>query len=319
MKTYKPLFIYRDATLQWETEGDRLTQNKILDLISKQIFKPLEERIIDKIYEFKYITNAHLETLLSNSPSYESTNFKSFLSKLVKKGFLNRFYITWTEEVTHKDQPMKINRRTPNFYVLSKSAARYCIKKNRYEISVEDYLDSVQIQDVFEKATTNQALVNYVAKVDISTQYVVNKDIYVKTLDTTIHIDGAVTLKPKDQTNKDFTIPFLFIPVRRSPNWQEGLTDRVSLLKYYFMLGKEGKEKCIFDSPPPFVLICEDDLHMKETFEALYQIEEVRDYLFFFTTDHKQMSESLSDTLSTLRYNDQQKVEILQHHTQLLE
>ena len=89
----------------------------------------------------------------------------------------------------------------------------------------------------------------------------------------------------------------VFEAVRREEDWEKKLVDRMKLLKDFyenFVQFDSG-----YETKPQLVLLCEDDKHTIETFKVIVSNNlEINNMRIYFTTDLKQNSSTLTNTLT---------------------
>ena len=112
---------------------------------------------------------------------------------------------------------------------------------------------------------------------------------------------GSVKLS---KNNKSIT--FLFEVIRREPDWQKKLADKMAMYKEFyenFVQGDSG-----FSNLPQLILVCEDDKHTAESFKEIVKNKlEIPQIKLYFTTDLRQNSESLENTLIEFRIDEETK------------
>ena len=107
-------------------------------------------------------------------------------------------------------------------------------------------------------------------------------------------------------TKNSKSITFLFEVIRREPEWQKKLIDKMEMYKEFyenFVQGDSG-----FSAMPQLILVCEDDKHTAETFKEIVKNKlEIPQIKLYFTTDLRQNSETLENTLIEFRLDETTK------------
>ena len=144
----------------------------------------------------------------------------------------------------------------------------------------------------------NQILIAYLKKVGSFDSYVVKPALTAKTLGKVFKATGGCV----KLTKSGKSIDFLFEVVRRENDWQKKLIDKMKFYKDFydnFVQMDSG-----FKSVPQLIIVCEDEKHMAETFkEIVVNQVELDKIKLYYTTDLRQNSESLMDSLTEFKLN----------------
>ena len=147
-----------------------------------------------------------------------------------------------------------------------------------------------------------ETLIAYLRKVKAFDSYVVKPALNAKVSGKIFKSTGGSVKLTKN--NKSIT--FLFEVIRREPDWQKKLVDKMSMYKEFyenFVQGDSG-----FAGVPQLILICEDDKHTAETFKEIVKNKiEIPKIKLYFTTDLRQNSESLENTLIEFKIDEETK------------
>ena len=145
----------------------------------------------------------------------------------------------------------------------------------------------------------NQTLIAYLRKVKAFDSYTVKPALTAKVAGKIFKATGGGVKLTKGGK----AIQFVFEVVRREPDWEKKLVDKMRLYKDFyenFVQGDSG-----FSSMPQLILICEDEKHMKETFkEIITKQVEIPQIKLYFTTDLRQNKETLESTLVEFKLVD---------------
>ena len=148
----------------------------------------------------------------------------------------------------------------------------------------------------------NQTLIAYLRKVKAFDSYVVKPALNAKLSGKIFKATGGSVKLTKN--NKSIT--FLFEAVRREQEWQKKLIDKMSMYKEFyenFVPGDSG-----FSALPQLIFICEDDKHTVETFKEIVKNKlEIPQIKLYFTTDLRQNSETLENTLIEFKLDEATK------------
>ena len=98
-------------------------------------------------------------------------------------------------------------------------------------------------------------------------------------------------------------LSLVFEAVRREDDWENKFVDRMRLYKDFlenFVPFDSG-----YEARPQLILVCEDEKHMVETFKEIVKNSlEMAGIKVYFTTDLKQNSESLNQSLTEFVKNE---------------
>ena len=104
-------------------------------------------------------------------------------------------------------------------------------------------------------------------------------------------------------TKSKKSIEFLFEVIRREKDWEKKFVEKMKFYKDFydnFVPGDSG-----FDTIPQLILVCEDDKHMAETFKQMVLNDiSFKKINIYYTTDLKQISESLEKSLTEFKLNE---------------
>jgi hypothetical protein len=148
----------------------------------------------------------------------------------------------------------------------------------------------------------NQTIIAYLRKVKAFDSYIVkhaiNNKISGKTFKAT---GGSIKL-----TKNNKSIEFLFEIVRRETDWERKLEERIRQYKEFYENYVPGDSG--FSSMPQLIIVCEDDKHMALCFkEIVTKGLDIPQIKLLFTTDLRQNSDTLKDTLIEFVLNEETK------------
>ena len=91
--------------------------------------------------------------------------------------------------------------------------------------------------------------------------------------------------------------------IRREEDWEKKLIEKMKLYKDFyenFVPGDSG-----FASIPQLIIVCEDEQHIAEVFKQIVMNQlEIEKINLYFTTDLKQNSDTLENTLVTIKLDE---------------
>lgn len=119
-------------------------------------------------------------------------------------------------------------------------------------------------------------------------------------------------------TKGEKSIQFLFEVIRREDDWQNKLTDKIRMYKDFYENFVPGD--CGYTALPQLIIVCEDEKHIAEAFKHIVinklEIDKIN---LYFTTDLKQNSDTLEDTLISIKLDpDTQKYQMVTEKIKLL-
>ena len=145
----------------------------------------------------------------------------------------------------------------------------------------------------------NQTIIAYLRKVKAFDSYVVKPSLTDKVSGKTFKATGGSVKLTKN--NKSIT--FLFEVIRREPDWQKKLIDKLTMYKNFyenFVPGDSG-----YSSMPQLIFVCEDDKHTAETYMQILKNKlEIPQIKMYFTTDLRQNNETLENTLIEFKLDE---------------
>ena len=183
----------------------------------------------------------------------------------------------------------------------------YCLEKmGKYLLNSKEIDCKWQPSDntkpvpmIKKRLAGNQTLIAYLRKVKAFDSYIVKPAITAKVSGKLFKASGgAVKL-----TKNGKSIQFVFEVIRREPDWEKKLVERMRLYKEFYENYVPGDSG--FAAMPQLILICEDEKHMAETFKEIVTNKlEILQIKLYFTTDLRQNKETLEDTLVDFKLVD---------------
>lgn len=304
-------FKFHESQIKCLNDKASISYKEIIKLENSNIINGEYRYIIDFLYQYRYLTSHMINALIQSNNIYKSKfsdiNIKNLLSLLVKNGIILRKYIYWENVIKNSDEDKTIIKGTPNIYSLSKGGLAYLVKSNKLKISIDEYMINEPIEEVLKILAVNQLLVNYKAKVsylkDIKRDYAIkiNKS-------ETVTLYGLLDINYKD---KDINV--IVEPVRRNEFWEERLNTRLMTLNNLVLEYENNRQ--LLNSYPIIILLCEDDLHMKQVYHSISN--KYPSLYMLFTTDVRQMQDNLSNSLISIKMNNS-KFSFFEHKAEFL-
>ncbi len=283
-------FAIREGEIKtFDGKDGYVSMNQIVHKINIGHINEIHFAILDLVNEFEFITSRQLFQMLEikgiDPKSQDKLNNK--LEQLVKSKILTRYYFTSEE-----------GKGIYRIYCMEKMG-KYLLNSKEVECKWQPSDNTKPVAMIKKRLAGNQTLIAYLRKVKAFDSYTVKPALTAKVAGKIFKATGGgVKL-----TKSGKTIQFVFEVVRREPDWEKKLVDKMRLYKDFyenFVQGDSG-----FSSMPQLILICEDEKHMKETFkEIITKQVEIPQIKLYFTTDLRQNKETLESTLVEFKLVD---------------
>ena len=286
-------FAIRDGEIKkFDGKDGYVSMNQIVHKIDIGHITDIHFSILEIVNEFEFITSRQIYQLLEwkgiDPKSQDKLNNK--LDQLVKSKILTRYYFT-------SDEGKGIYR----IYCLEKMG-KYLLNSKEIECKWQPSDNTKTVAMIKKRLAGNQTIIAYLRKVKAFDSYAVKPAITAKISGKTFKATGGRVKLTKNKKS----IEFLFEVIRRETDWERKLTDRMKQYKEFyenFVAGDSG-----FLSMPQLILVCEDDKHMALCFKEIVTNRlEIPQIKLLFTTDLRQNSESLKDTLIEFVLNPETK------------
>lgn len=283
-------FAIREGEIKtFDGKDGYVSMNQIVHKINIGHINEIHFAILDLVNEFEFITSRQLFQMLEikgiDPKSQDKLNNK--LEQLVKSKILTRYYFTSEE-----------GKGIYRIYCMEKMG-KYLLNSKEVECKWQPSDNTKPVAMIKKRLAGNQTLIAYLRKVKAFDSYVVKPALTAKVAGKIFKATGGGVKLTKNGK----TIQFVFEVVRREPDWQKKLVDKMRLYKDFyenFVQGDSG-----FSSMPQLILICEDEMHMKETFkEIITKQVEIPQIKLYFTTDLRQNKETLESTLVEFKLVD---------------
>ena len=286
-------FAIREGEIKtFDGKDGYVSMNQIIHKINIGHITDIHFAILELVNQFEFITSRQLYQLLElkgiDPKSQDKLNNK--LEQLIKSKILTRYYFTAEE-----------GKGIYRIYCLEKMG-KYLLNSKEIECKWQPTDNVKPVAMIKKRLAGNQTLIAYLRKVRALENYEVKPSITAKTLGKTFKATGGSVKLTKN--NKSIT--FLFEVVRREEDWQKKLVDKMRMYKDFyenFVPGDSG-----FSVMPQLILVCEDDKHTAESFKEIVKNRvEISQIKLYFTTDLRQNSETLENTLIEFKIDETTK------------
>lgn len=283
-------FAIREGEIKtFDGKDGYVSMNQIIHKINIGHITDIHFAILELVNQFEFITSRQLYQLLElkgiDPKSQDKLNNK--LDQLIKSKILTRYYFTAEE-----------GKGIYRIYCLEKMG-KYILNSKEIECKWQPTDNVKPVAMIKKRLAGNQTLIAYLRKVKALENYTVKPSITAKSLGKTFKATGGSVKLTKN--NKSIT--FLFEVIRREEDWQKKLVDKMSMYKDFyenFIPGDSG-----FSSMPQLILVCEDDKHTAEVFKEIIKNRvEIPQIKLYFTTDLRQNSETLENTLIEFKIDE---------------
>ena len=269
-----------------------VSMNQIVRKINLGQITDIHFAILELVNEFEFMTSRQIYQLLElrgiDPKSQDKLNNK--LDQLVKSKILTRYYFISEE-----------GQGTYRIYCLEKMG-QYLLQSKEIECRWQQSDNTKTVPMIKKRLAGNQVLIAYMRKVKAFDSYVAKPIIKNKISGKTYKASGGCVKISKN----DKSIQFIFEVIRREDGWEKKLQDRMKIYKNFYENFKPGDSN--FKFLPQLILVCEDDKHIVEVFtEIVKNGLEIPHIKLYFTTDLRQNSEDLSNSLIQFNYDEENK------------
>lgn len=263
----------------------------------KGLIDDVDFRLMRYLLKYQFLSRRHIELCYAYDEAADitpetrkkleagRTDLKRRLKKLMGYGLILRYYLTWD-----KDPVLDVSERTPCYYRLSESAIKIIAKKNFLSTSLRRDYEKIVTEPgeelVLSRLVTNQFHIMFSHQQgDRIVDTIYFQPVAIKGYNFTLDLVYRVSDSDYTIFNKDGYLAVLV--VRKSPDWQQSFLLRLALLCEYakWHPGRLGT--------PVVMVVCEDDLHIKEAYLAKCKKKETRNISMYFTTDSEIMNEGV--------------------------
>lgn len=283
-------FAIREGEIKtFDGKDGYVSMNQIVHKINIGHINEIHFAILDLVNEFEFITSRQLYQMLEikgiDPKSQDKLNNK--LDQLVKSKILTRYYFT-------SDEGKGIYR----IYCLEKMG-KYLLNSKEIDCKWQPSDNTKPVPMIKKRLAGNQTLIAYLRKVKAFDSYIVKPAITAKVSGKLFKASGGDVKLTKNGKS----IQFVFEVIRREPDWEKKLVERMRLYKEFYENYVPGDSG--FATMPQLILICEDEKHMVEAFKEIVKNQlEIPQIKLYFTTDLRQNKETLEDTLVDFKLVD---------------
>ena len=276
-------FAIREGEIKtFDGKDGYVSMNQIVHKINIGHIADIHFAILELVNEFEFITSRQLYQMLEikgiDPKSQDKLNNK--LEQLVKSKILTRYYFTSEE-----------GKGIYRIYCLEKMG-KYLLNSKEIDCKWQPSDNTKPVAMIKKRLAGNQTIIAYLRKVKAFDSYIVKPAITAKATGKIFKASGGCVKLTKNGKS----IQFLFEAVRREEDWQKKLVEKMRLYKDFyenFIPMDSG-----FQTMPQLIFICEDEKHAVETFKEIVKNNlEIEQIKLYFTTDLKQNSNTLENTL----------------------
>ncbi len=283
-------FAVREGEIKtFDGKDGYVSMNQIVHKINIGHITDIHFAILELVNQFEFITSRQIYQMLEikgfDPKSQDKLNNK--LEALVKSKILTRYFFT-------SDEGKGIYR----IYCLEKMG-KYLLTSKEIECKWQPSDNTKPVPMIKKRLAGNQTLIAYLRKVKAFDEFIVKPAINAKVAGKVFKATGGCVKLTKN--NK--SIQLLFEVIRREPEWEKKLVEKLHLYQDFytnFVAGDSG-----FKSLPQLIFVCEDEKHMAETFKEIVKSGiELPQIKLYFTTDLRQNEETLENTLVEFKLID---------------
>ena len=278
-------FAIREGEIKvFDGKDGYVSMNQIIHKINIGHITDIHFKILELVNEFEFITSRQLFQLLEYKgieiKSQDKLNNK--LEQLVKTKILTRYYF-------NSEDGKGIYR----IYCLEKMG-KYLLNSKEIECKWQPTDNTKPVPMIKKRLAGNQTIIAYLRKVKAMDGYKVKPVITAKQLNKNFKATGGSVKLTKNGKS----ISFIFEVIRREEDWNKKLVEKMKLYKDFYENFQPMDSGYI--TMPQLIFVCEDDKHMIETFKTIIMNKlEISNLKLYFTTDLKQNSDTLDESLST--------------------
>ena len=286
-------FAIREGEIKtFDGKDGYVSMNQIVNKINIGHITEIHFKILELVNEFEFITSRQLFQMLQikgiDVKSQDKLNNK--LEQLIKTKILTRYYFTSEE-----------GKGIYRIYCMEKMG-KYLLNSRNIDCKWQPTDNTKPVAMIKKRLAGNQVLIAYLRKVKAFDSYTVKPAITAKMAGKQFKATGgAVKL-----TKNGKSIQFIFEVIRREDEWEKKLNDKMKLYQDFygnFIIGDSG-----FSNMPQLIIVCEDDRHTVEVFKEIIKNNlEIEQIKLYFTTDLKQNSENLENTLIEFKLDEATK------------
>ena len=284
-----PFAIRQGEVKTFDGKDGYVSMNQIIHKINIGHISDVHFKIMETVNEFEFITSRQLLQILQYKGEEVNSQDKlnNKLEQLVKSKILTRYYFTSEE-----------GKGIYRIYCLEKMG-KYLLNSRGIECKWQPTDNTKPIGMIKKRLAGNQAIIAYLRKVKAFDSYIVKPAITAKKMGKVFKANGGVKISKSGKS-----IDLIFEAVRREEEWDKKLIERMKLYQDFYE--SFVTLDCGYKLPPQLILICEDEKHMIETFKIIVTNNlEIPEIKILFSTDLKQNSETISNTLTEFKLDEE--------------
>lgn len=271
--------------------------NQVVFKMDMGYINELHIRALEVVNEFTFVTSRQVTQILNKRKKLEEIEEEKrqdkvakLLEDLTKSKVLARYYF---ESGTGKS----------SFRVYGMDKLGTYILKQRNITTTWQPTDNIKAAyELKRKLAGNQLIIAYMEKVAAFKEVEANILLYSKKFNVKFKPTGGL-VRLKDGANE---VNFVVEVVRRNDDWQNMFATKVQL--YADFIENFAKNDAGFSEIPQLLFVGEDVQHLAEMFRVIKQITNViADKDMYFTTDLKQLEESLENTINVFEKDEETK------------
>ena len=290
--TISPFAIREGEIKVFDGKDGYVSMNQIIHRINIGHITDIHFAIIELVNEFEFITSRQLLQMLEwkNIDVGTQDKLNNKLEQLVKTKILTRYYFDSED-----------GKGIYRIYCLEKMG-KYLLNSRGIDCKWQPTDNTKPVPMIKKRLAGNQTLIAYLRKVKAFDSYTPKPSITAKQAGKAFKASGGSVKLTKNGKS----IEFLFEVIRREPDWEKKLVEKMRLYKDFyknFQVGDSG-----YMSIPQLILVCEDEKHMAETFKAIVMNNlEISNIKLYYTTDLRQNEETLAKTLVEFKLDEETK------------
>lgn len=254
-------------------------------------------KALEVVNEFGFVTSRQVTQILEQRKKLDELEedkrqdkVAKWLEDLTKSKVLARYYF--------QSEAGKSSYRA---YSMDKIAT-YVLKQRNIATNWQPTDNTKPAYAVKRKLAGNQVIIAYMQKVASFSDVNANILLYSKKYNVKFKPTGGM-IKLKQNTEE---LSFVFEVVRRNEDWQNMFAEKVQLFSDFYE--NFMKNDCGFFDPPQLVFVGEDVQHLAEMFRIIKKVTNVlKDEEMYFTTDLKQLEESLENSIEVFELDAESK------------
>ena len=291
-----PFAIREGEVKTFDGKDGYVSMNQIIHKINIGHINDLHFKILEIVNEFEFVTSRQLCQILDwKGIDYKSQDkLNNKLEQLVKSKILTRYYFNSEE-----------GKGIYRIYCLEKMG-KYLLNSRGVECKWQPTDNTKPVAMIKKRLSGNQTILAYLRKVKAFDEYTVKPLFQAKTLAKEFKATGGSVKLTKNKKS----IIFVFEVIRREEDWEKKLVEKARLYQDFYANFVPGD--CGFSTMPQLIWVCEDEKHMAESFKTIITNQiEIPQIKLYFTTDLRQIQETLKDTLIEFRlYEETNKYKI---------